>query len=210
MKKLLILFLLFPYVIYSQVKPHVSTNKPGIVGKPTHNPPDVVNNYTEALSYDICSNVITVSNSIKFSMGDTVLLIQMQGALIDTSNTSSFGTILDYRNAGNYEFNYISQKSGNQLTFKNKLTKTYDIPTGVVQLVRVPHYSDTLLGSGLTCAAWDGSKGGVLAVIASGTLSSLGPMDVQGLGFRKDKVITICCRLPIVFKITTIIQTQVR
>ena len=184
MKKTVLLFLFFSQVIYGQVKPNVTPHKPMSSGRPQHNPPDIVNSYTEALSYNICTNVLSVSNSSRFTIGDTVLLIQMKGALIDTSNTASFGTILDYRNAGNYEFNYISQKSGNQLTFRNKLTRAYDIPTGVVQLVRVPHFNDTLLLSGLTCLPWDGSKGGVLAITASNTLSSLGPMDVGGLGFR--------------------------
>ena len=72
-------------------------------------------------------------------MGDTVLLIQMKGAVIDTTNTPAFGTVIDYKNAGNYEYNYVKSKSGNIIELKNKLTRQYNIPLGKVQLIRVPY-----------------------------------------------------------------------
>ena len=184
MKAILLFLLLVSGYCFAQLPAGIATIPSKVPAKPLHNPPDIVNSYTEVISYDTCKNAVTVTNSTKYKVGDTVLLIQMKGALIDTSNTASFGTILDYKNAGNYEFNFISRKNGNQLAFKNRLTRSYDIPTGVVQLVRIPYYTDTLLPSGLTCMAWDGSKGGVLAVIVSKTLSSIGPMDVEGLGFK--------------------------
>ena len=155
-----------------------------IINKPQHDPPAVVNIYTEVVAYDICTNQITVVNDSGYFVGDTVLLIQMKGTVIDTNNTAAFGTILDYRNAGNYEFNYISQKTGNKLTFKNKLTKNYDIPTGVVQLVRVPSYKTGYWNGGLTCGAWDGTKGGILAVFSTTSLQSDAAIDVSGRGFK--------------------------
>ena len=36
-----------------------------------------------------------------FSPGDKVLIVQMKGAVIDSSNTSSFGTILNWGTAEN-------------------------------------------------------------------------------------------------------------
>jgi gliding motility-associated-like protein len=154
------------------------------VAKPTHDPPEVVNKYTEVLAFNICTNSITVSDASQFSQGDTVLMIQMKGALIDTSNTAAFGNILDYKNAGNYEFNYISQKSGNILSFLNKLTRQYDIPGGVVQLVRIPKYKNGIFSGGLTCMKWDGTKGGILAITAINGLSCYENIDVTGMGFR--------------------------
>ena len=56
----------------------------------------------------------------------------MKGAVIDSSNTANFGTITDYKNSGNYEFNIIKDKSGNKLSLANKLERTYDIPNGKV------------------------------------------------------------------------------
>ncbi len=173
MKRLLLLIILISNYTYGQV-----------INKPQHDPPEIINKYTEVLFFNECNNAITVSNDSSFNIGDTVLLIQMKGAVIDSSNTASFGTILDYKNAGNYEFNYISQKSGNKLTFKNRLTKTYDIPGGVVQLIRVPYYTNPNFSGGLTCLPWDGTKGGVLAVIANGVLNSSAEIDITGRGFR--------------------------
>lgn len=160
----------------------------GQVAKPQHSPPIIINDYAAVLSYNICTNTFSVDTATAFNIGDTVIIMQMKGAVIDTSNTASFGTILDYKNAGNYEFNYISQISGNQLTFKNKLTKGYDIPDGVVQLIRVPYYDTAYFVGGLTCKAWDGAKGGVLAIIATHGLSVNDHITVDGMGFRGGEV----------------------
>ena len=173
MKSFLAVILLFSNISYSQV-----------AHRPQHEPPETINIYTEVLSYNICTNQITVSKDSGYFVGDTVLFIQMKGAVIDTTASTSFGSILDYGNAGNYEFNYISQKVGNVLTFKNRLTKNYDIPTGVVQLVRVPSYKTVSFIGGLTCEPWDGTKGGVLAVFASASLETWEDIDVTGKGFR--------------------------
>lgn len=172
MKQFLFFILLISNAAYSQVN------------KPQHDPPEVVNDYIEVLSFDICKNEITVADATSYKVGDTVLLIQMKGAVIDTSNTSTFGTVLDYKNAGNYEFNYISNKSGNVLVLKNKLTKMYDIPDAVVQLVRVPYFKSPHFFGGLTCLKWDGTKGGILAIISRNGLTSDESIDVSGMGFR--------------------------
>ena len=156
----------------------------GQVNKPHHVPPIIINDYAQVLNYNICTNAITVDDATAYKIGDTVLLIQMKGAVIDTSNTSAFGTVLDYKNAGNYEFNYISQKSGNILKFKNYLTRSYDIANGAVQLVRVPYYDTAFFIGGLTCMAWDGTKGGILAIITTHGLDVNDFIDVSGLGFR--------------------------
>jgi len=93
---------------------------------------NIINNYTPVLALDICNNSLQVEDASKYNPGDTVLLIQMKGAVIDSSNTANFGTITDYKNSGNYEFNIIKDKSGNKLSLANKLERTYDIPNGKV------------------------------------------------------------------------------
>ena len=172
MKRILYFIILISNFTYSQVN------------RPQHDPPETINAYAAALAYDICTNSITVSDATKFGPGDTVLIIQMKGAIIDTSNTPAFGSILDYGNAGNYEFNFISQKSGNVLSLKNKLTRGYDIPDGVVQLVRVPKYKSGYFSGGLTCDIWDGAKGGIVAVYSTISLTSVEDIYVSGRGFR--------------------------
>jgi gliding motility-associated-like protein len=173
MKRFLFFVILISNFTYSQV-----------INRPQHDPPETINAYAAALAFDICTNTITVSDAARFGVGDTVLIIQMKGAVIDTSNTPAFGNILDYGNAGNYEFNFISAKSGNDLSLQNKLTRDYDIPNGVVQLVRIPKYKDAYFSGGLVPLAWDGATGGIICVYASLSVTSVEDIYATGRGFR--------------------------
>jgi len=147
-------------------------------------PDTIINNYTPVLAFNPCDNKITVEDASAFNSGDTVLIIQMKGAAIDSSNTPDFGTVTDYKNAGNYEFNYIKNKTGNIIELKNALSRQYDIPFGKVQLIRVPYYQSVNIESRLTCLSWDGNKGGVLVLKARDTISLNANIDVSGKGFH--------------------------
>ncbi len=105
----------------------------------------IINDYTPVLSFDPCKNSLRVEDASKFKVGDTVLMIQMKGAVIDSTNTAAFGTITNYRNAGNYEFNYVKAKTGNLIELLNVVGRQYDIPLGKVQLIRVPFFQDYTL-----------------------------------------------------------------
>ena len=144
----------------------------------------IINSYTPVLGLNPCGNSLTVEDASSFNVGDTVLLIQMKGAVIDSANTSSFGTITSYNNAGNYEFNYVKSKAGNIIELEKQLTRQYDIPVGKVQLVRVPYFTDITVTDTLTCLPWDGSKGGVLAFNVQNTLTLNADINVTGKGFR--------------------------
>ncbi len=144
---------------------------------------DIINTYTPVVAINPCFNIITVEDAGTFNIGDTVLIMQMKGAVIDSSNTASFGNITNYQNAGNYEFNYVKSKSGNNIELKNNLTRQYDILNGKVQLIRVPYYDKANVTNTLTCLPWDGSKGGVLAFIVKDTLELHANLDVTGKGF---------------------------
>lgn len=145
----------------------------------------IVNDYTPVISLDICKNNIQVEEAAEFNVGDTVLMIQMKGAVIDSTNTAAFGSITDYKNTGNYEFNYIKSKTGNIIELRNTILRQYDLPNGKVQLVRVPYYLNADFGSQvLTCLPWDGSKGGILAINVRDTVKLNAAIDVSGRGFR--------------------------
>ncbi len=145
----------------------------------------VINDYTPVLGLNPCTNALSVENGSAYNVGDTVLLIQMKGAVIDSTNTASFGTITNYKNAGNYEFNYVKSKTGNTIELINSLTRQYDIPNGKVQLIRVPYYNNLTVNDTLTCLPWDGNKGGVLVFNVLNTLTlNGGILDVSGKGFK--------------------------
>ena len=144
---------------------------------------DIINSYTPVIALNSCSNKIIVEDASAFNIGDTVLLIQMKGAVIDSTNTASFGYITDYKNTGNYEFNYVKSKAGNIITLKDSVTRGFDLPAGKVQLIRVPYYNTANITSTLTCLPWDGGKGGVLVLNASDSVILNADIDVTGKGF---------------------------
>lgn len=144
----------------------------------------IVNQYTPILSLEVCKNNITVEDAGQFNVGDTVLMVQMKGAVIDSTNTAAFGNITNIRGAGNYEYNYIKSKTGNVIELRNVLLKQYDVPVGKVQLVRVPYYINADFGNKvLTCLPWDGNKGGVLAINVRDSLKMNANIDVSARGF---------------------------
>jgi gliding motility-associated-like protein len=146
----------------------------------------IINDYTPVLSLDPCKNIINVGDASAFKIGDTVLMIQMKGAVIDSTNTNSFGTVTNYKNAGNYEFNYIKSKNGNSIELLNKIERQYDLPDGKVQLIRVPYFQNYTIPntSVLSCLSWNGTIGGVLVFNVQNNFTLNGSIDVSGKGFR--------------------------
>lgn len=143
----------------------------------------VINSYTDVTAIPN-SNTFTVSNPSLFSACDKVLIIQMKGATISTTDDASFGDITTIGNAGNFEEIFVGSISGNDITFQSNFINPYDV-TGLVQVITIPQYTAgaTITGD-LTCQAWNGTTGGVL--IFEATDLYLGHMiDVSGMGFRK-------------------------
>lgn len=145
-----------------------------------------VNTYVHVIALDTCLNTATVVSTSGFSVGDRVLVIQMKGATIDTTNTANYGTILNMGSAGLMEIATI-QAMPNLFTilFRDKLLNAYDAADGAVQLVRIPQYTDVTVTDTLRSDPWNPitGTGGVLILEASGTLTIHAPIDVSGLGF---------------------------
>jgi uncharacterized repeat protein (TIGR01451 family) len=145
-------------------------------------------------------------NSI--AVGDLLLIIQMQDAAINTSNSSQYGDGISgsgstsLNNSGVYEYATASSAvttAGGTLTVQaagpgGGLLYTYTSAAASstqgarsFQVIRVPNYASATLSttSNLTATAWNGSTGGVLALNISGTLTLNGAtVDVSGEGFR--------------------------
>lgn len=149
----------------------------------------IINDYAAVLSMNNCQNGLVLDDATAFNVGDTVLLMQMKGSLIDSSNSSSFGQITSYGGAGNYEMNIIRSKSGNGVILENIITRDFDYVRGKVQLVRVPYFTDFIIDKKLTALPWNGAKGGVVVLMAAGTVIMNENIDVTGKGFRSGKPI---------------------
>ncbi|MBI3260584.1 MAG: hypothetical protein HYZ54_14085, partial [Ignavibacteriae bacterium] len=89
----------------------------------------IINIYTPVLEInaETCRPYIVVNDSKGFSIGDKVLIIQMQGANLDSSNTPEYGKINNYSNSGNHEFSRISTIEKNTIYLERSLLKGYTI-----------------------------------------------------------------------------------
>ncbi len=144
----------------------------------------IVNRYTRVTFIECTNNsAINVADPYGFKPGDRILIIQMQGADVVTANDSTFGSITNYNNCGNYELATIDEINGYTFVLHYELARTYTL-SGIVQVVRVPTYTNVVIGDTLRAKSWDGSTGGVLALIASDTVTMHADMDVSGAGFR--------------------------
>jgi gliding motility-associated-like protein len=129
-------------------------------------------------------NITELNNPNPLERGDLLLIIQMQGANINNSNSVQYGEVSNYNGAGNYEFVYVTSIAGNSITLSCPLQNNYST-AGRTQIVRVPQYQKlTIVSTGsLTAPAWNGSRGGIIAIYAD-TLQLDGQINTSALGFR--------------------------
>jgi gliding motility-associated-like protein len=169
----------------------------------------IVNEYT-ALTADAAAGATTITvaasslnanNRFSTSLveGDLIMIIQMQGVTLLGQPDSTFpffsnpdnvtwGEIINYNNCGNYELRQVaSVPGGTSIELDCGLEHDYTA-AGRVQVVRVPRYNSlTITAPGvLTCDAWDGVVGGILAIeVKENTVLNTGAkMNVSGKGFR--------------------------
>lgn len=142
-----------------------------------------MNDYAAVVSIRSSKNELTVTNPSAFAQGNAVILIQMQGASIDTVPGPTYGRLRSYNNSGRFERNVISRVMGNVITLRNRLSQAYTVGNGL-QIVRMPQYTSAHVTSPLTCSPWNGSTGGVVAIAVVDTLYLDASVDVSARGFR--------------------------
>lgn len=120
---------------------------------------------------------------------DLLLIIQTQGAAIDSADSVKFGEVRSLEGAGTFEFIGVSaiEAAANRIHLYDwcgGLQNRYQ--AGLTQIIRVPQYRSLLVSSGkmLQAKAWDGQMGGILAIRVAGALRLDGTIDATGRGFR--------------------------
>ncbi len=132
--------------------------------------------------------------------GDLILIIQMQGANINSSNSNAYGNgaaqssgyLTNNLYAGYYEYNSVASVSGSTINLSYSLTNNYytrAFSSGAIrsyQVIRMPRYYNlTIAATGsVTCPSWNGSTGGIVALDAANVITLNGNVLVNGLGFR--------------------------
>jgi uncharacterized repeat protein (TIGR01451 family) len=137
------------------------------------------------------------------SAGDLFVIIQMQCANIDTTNTNNYGggngTGRGYSDpagsclAGRYQYLRAGPAttaasldlSGSPLTATYVQDALATTNRRTFQIIKVPQYSSATLTGNVTAPNWNGTTGGVVLMDVSGTLNMAGfTIDVAGRGFR--------------------------
>ncbi|MFD1873664.1 hypothetical protein [Hymenobacter bucti] len=140
------------------------------------------------------------------SQGDLLLVIQMQGADIDYTNTASYGdgvsgggangnSAANFQ-AGTYEYVVAANTTplglgGGSLAI-SPLANSYVSSAASAtagprrfQVVRIPQYGNVTLTGTLKATAWNGSIGGIIALDVAGQINLNGnSIDASGRGFR--------------------------
>jgi uncharacterized repeat protein (TIGR01451 family) len=149
----------------------------------------------------------TTTTPTSIVKGDLLLVIQMQGADIDFTNSDSYGDGLagggasgnlnTNFTAGTYEYvvannNTAVTTSGGNILLATPLVNSYANAdaTGTTgarrfQVIRVPQYGNLTLGGNLAATPWNGRTGGVLVLDVAGQTNFGGnTLDASGAGFR--------------------------
>ena len=154
----------------------------------------VVNRYTTlAVDAPAAATTITVGSAAALAplaRGDLLMIIQMQGATIDTTNTATYGNLTALGSAGLYELVTLESLDAvtNVLTLNAGcgLKNSYQTASHA-QVIWVPQYQTlTVSGTGsIAPSPWNGQVGGVVAFQAqTASLQTAGAIDVTGAGFR--------------------------
>lgn len=142
----------------------------------------VINNYAVVNTINI--NVLQVSTTNGFNIGDKVMIIKMKGATINQTNSPAYGDTISLNEAGKYIFSFIIAKDAiaNTLT----LSPFCDVfaNDSFLQVVTVPIYPSPTITGTLTCPNWDGFTGGILIFETPGTLTFNSNINTSHKGFR--------------------------
>lgn len=129
----------------------------------------------------IATSVVSLGNSGQSSLsigstaglyvGDEIMILQVGGT-----------------NAGQYEFGFITAKSGTGVTLSSNLTQAFrQNATSPAQIIRIPQYTTVTVQSGgvFTASAWNGATGGVIAFRASNyvDVQTGGQISASNIGF---------------------------
>ncbi|MBL7818710.1 MAG: PKD domain-containing protein [Saprospiraceae bacterium] len=152
----------------------------------------IINHYAKVSALDLCDAKLTVSDTTGFRKGTRIIMCQMNGAAIKSSNNSDFGIIEDLRNTGKYEVNFIDSVAANTVYLKLYPKNEYDAGSAI-QIVTYPYYPKAVVKDTLRAKAWDGQSGGFLAFEAD-ILTLNAPILATATGFRGGavKAYTFC------------------
>lgn len=112
------------------------------------------------------------------------LLLVWQASAVESIPLDPARASLSPWAAGRFELARAASVEGAAVTLDRPLTRMYTYQGA--QLVRVPEHTtvDVPAGASLRAEPWDGQRGGVLALFATGAVTLTGALDATGAGLR--------------------------
>ncbi len=145
----------------------------------------VVNQYYAVSAVNLTTGTITLANATGLAPGDRVVIMVMQGASYNNTNSSSYGTLTSLNEVGSFEFATICEVNSNIITLQYLPLASYAVSSGqVIQVIKVPRVVNGEITATVQPQAWNGVTGGVVVIEAIDTLKMLAGIDASGLGFR--------------------------
>jgi large repetitive protein len=145
----------------------------------------VINSYA-AVTAELVERAtsIPVSTTAGFSAGDLVLVLQTAGLTPVPASGAPGPFDITNDPVGRWELARIFSVGADLLNLTEGLIHSYS--NGSTQVISVPeHTSVTInLGASIAPLSWDGTRGGVVAFLATGTVTNNGIIDANGSGFR--------------------------
>lgn len=147
-----------------------------------------VNDYYAVSTVGVNTVTCTGEDISALQPGDKVMLFQVTGGMIDTSSLSwknADGVVSLWNGAGRAELLAVGQVnySGKVVTFTSDIKRTYE-PAEKIQLIRIVESETVTVDSEVSALSWNGTKGGVVAIVAPKKLILNADIVVSGQGFR--------------------------
>lgn len=145
----------------------------------------VVNSYYRVVEIIPAKACVRVSSTAGLIPNKRILLLQMKGATVNTTNNASFGDTLSTNEAGFYEAGTICAINGDSVFLFHNLLHTYVPATGKVQLVLFAEYVSANVVDTVKATPWNNTNGtgGVIALFADLSIELNAPIYAGAAGY---------------------------
>ena len=152
----------------------------------TTNISGIINTYHRVVEIIPSKGCVRVANITGLNVNSRIMLLQMKGASVITTNTSTFGDTTTLNGAGNYEIGTVCYIIGDSVFLFHNLLNTYNTSTGKVQLVQFAEYQSANVVDTVKAASWDSvaSTGGVIAIFAYQDITLNAPIYADSSGYK--------------------------
>jgi hypothetical protein len=129
--------------------------------------------------WSVIDDQIVVSDAISFAPGDRAMVVSLEGRPTETDDVGRWSLV----DVGSVD------TSSNTITALETVAGAFgpdheQLRSHSVALLRVPQVTDLTVSGTLSADAYDGDCGGIIAVLATGTVDISGTVDLRGAGYE--------------------------